>query len=300
MFNPGSDNIYNMTQAETTKPKTNLSIARKITLFTMIGAYSISALAGIIAILAGNMDWRIIGTTALIGTLSLIVLASLTVIHIPGWKLLGYGAISFGAISTFLTLGLIWGLIKYEATGVYPSIRPYTFFDFTVDTLMCTWLYSGTLMFASLIVALAQSAGKTSQIIACITTGINILVAFLYTYIYFGFKNRDGFSSNSSTQYETLTKLTVVLAILGSLGVLVTLTVALIEKANNKKTVTPTTDYGFQVKPVETGELKPETVQALTAYAQWRGMDVNAYVNKLLTDDYNTNNPANDNKYLDN
>lgn len=155
-------------------------------------------------------------------------------------------------------------------------------------------------MFASLIVALAQSAGKASQIISYITTGINILVAVLYTYLYFSLKNRDGFGSAGSAQYETMMKVTVVLAILGSLGVLVTLTVALIEKATNKKTVVQTSDYGFQVKPVETGELKPETVQALTSYAQWRGMNVNAYVNKLLTDDYNTNNPGNDNKYLDN
>lgn len=288
-----------MTQTETKTPKTNLSIARKITLFAMIGAYSISAIAGIIAILSGNMDWRIIGTTALVGTLSLIVLASLTVVNIPGWKILGFGAIGFGALSTILTLTLMWGLVKDDYSGGYSMHPSYSFYNFTLDTITCTWMYALTLMFASLIVALAKSAGKKSQIIAYITTGVNLLVAVLYTLLYFLTKSGANISQGSHT-YDTLGKLTIVLAILGSLGVLVTLTVALIEKATVKKPIMRPTEYGYQLQPVAPGELKPETLQALTSYAQWRGMDVNSYVNKLLSDDYKTTNSTVENKYLEN
>ncbi len=253
------------TTTTTTPPPRGLSITKRVVLFTMIAAYGVAALAGIVAIVSGDPDWRVIGTTSIVGSLSLVTLASLSVVALRLWNLLGIGAIAAAVVATVSTLALIWGWFQTDGLGNSPLQTA------SVHTSVLAWLYACTLMFASLIVAAAQRAGRMSLVIASATTAVNVLSAGLATYLYFYYTSYRGPDTPSASAVEALARFTGAIAILGSLGVIVSLTVSLIQRASGRRDLPPAP------MPV------PDTAQLIQLSAARRGLDPDGYVRWLLT-----------------
>ncbi|AAT89998.1 hypothetical protein Lxx23530 [Leifsonia xyli subsp. xyli str. CTCB07] len=202
---------------------------KRVALFTMIGTYSISAGGAILAIFAGA-DWWLIGTASILGTFSLVVLGSLTVASMRYGRFLGFAAIASALAATLTTLGLIWGIGQAPSPFGGESLTLRVFVNVTI----CTWVYASCLMFSCLAVAAAASAGRVSRALAMSATGLNVLVSVLFTISYFV---AVGGGYHSVTLLEGLWKSTLALSILGSLAVVVCLTVSLIQKTTKRLTV---------------------------------------------------------------
>lgn len=233
-------------------PQKRLSIVKRVALFAMIGTYALSAGGAIVAIFWGDADWRIIGTTSLLGTFSLVVLGSLTVASMRYGRFLGFAAITAALVATLSTLGLIW--------GVDPGSQ------FLTHTASCAWVYASCLMFSSLAVAASDRAGRAPRILAVTATALNVLAGTLFTIVYVLVLG-NGFSSDLP---DGLWKSTLAVFVVSALAVVVCLTVALIQTATKKFTTSGST-------------LSSEATTLLRAGAAQHGLTDDAYLRWLLT-----------------
>ena len=269
-------------------PVTTISRVRKTTLLTMIAVYSISALFGIIAVFLPDFDWRIIGTTALVGTGCLIVLCGLTVASIPRWKFLTYFVGALGVIAVISTLLVLWGVVRYPIMSDWSysplGIRPDILFELVLNAIFLSWFWTFAGLSSALLISASYTAGQATKMFSYITIALTTLVFGIASSFIFFPGNYDNYGL---IQFE------VVCIILTTLGFLVTITVALIQKAAKKINTVSTPPVVVNTPPVVTYysdsplvQASPEQIDAaferIKAAATESNMPVDTYVNLLL------------------
>lgn len=102
---------------------TTLVTLRKALLYTSIGALSISALLGIIMVLSGDVDWRIIATTFYAAIASIFATSSLTRFETSSapMRAMASAIMMFNVAWLILALIVVWDVlgISSSCTGVY-------------------------------------------------------------------------------------------------------------------------------------------------------------------------------------
>lgn len=268
--------------SEIATAKVPSSLFRKIILTTMITAYSISALMGIIAVLSTDIDWRVVGTTALVGTGALIVLCSLTVANLPKWRLLGWATAVIGISTMVMSLLFVWGALsyshvkgEYNDNGVAQYLTEKSY-ESLIKFESLLSVYSLILVFICLLIAATHPLNVTAKGFAYITSSLGGVVALLFTYlIVVGF--------DSSQTPVGLVKLTIILTILATLGVLITLTLSLIQRSSKPvASVSAGSSAATLANGNSVNKLTESSLISLNAFAEWKGMEVNEYLHEML------------------
>jgi hypothetical protein len=257
--------------------KDKMPVARKAILFTMIIAYSISALLGIIALLSGDVEWRVIATTAIVGTASLVVLCGQTVLHIEKWKYLGIATSLLGLVASGLCLLFVWDLVPYESQ----------LDDDLLKLLMLSSFYAGAGVFSTLLISASHGLTKFPVIASYVTIGLNVLASLLVTIIVAA---EDSFSSSM----EDLARVLAIVIILSSLSLLITLTVSLLQKISQKgkNEISLPTESTSQPH-----KITQQSIDSLISHAKWKELDVNVFIENLIVRDiqeYNQKNKQQD------
>lgn len=260
-----------------TSSKDKMPVARKTILLTMIVAYSISALLGIIAVLSGDVEWRVIGTTAIVGTASLVVLCGQTVLHIEKWKYLGIATSILGLIASALSLLFVWDLVSYESQLNGDLL----------NLLILSSFYAGAGVFSTLLISASHGLTKFPVIASYVTIGLNVLASLIVTILVAA---EDSFSESM----ESLARFLAIVIILSSLSLLITLTVSLIQKVNQKNKVEIPLP---QESTSQAHKISEDSIDSLVKHAKFRELDVNVFIENLIVRDiqeYNKNNKKQD------
>lgn len=271
-----------MSDTKILKPASTISQLRKVTLLSMIAIYSISALFGIIAVFMPEFEWRIIATTALIGTGCLIVLCGLTVTNIPKWKFLTYFVNILGILAVTLTLLFLWEIVKdpvYLADSSADYAAKVRWYDLTFNILILSWFWAFAGLSSALLVSASHNVGRITQIASNATITLITIVFTLSSSLFL-------FPSNNSDDYTSM-KILVVFIILATLGFLITITVSLIQKATKKSVEVnplPVVTYYDTATVLEpaSSEDSAAAFKRLTDAATESGMPVDAYIDLLL------------------
>lgn len=83
---------------------------RRIAVIVIVASFSITALVGIISLLVGSLgdvQWRILGTTSLVGTFSVLALCHLAVVA-GAYRWIAAAGLLVSALALLIGLGMIW------------------------------------------------------------------------------------------------------------------------------------------------------------------------------------------------
>ncbi|TFV98902.1 hypothetical protein [Orlajensenia leifsoniae] len=83
---------------------------RRIAVIVIVASFSITALVGIISLLVGSLgdvQWRILGTTSLVGTFSVLALCHLAIVA-GAYRWIAAAGLLVSALALLIGLGMIW------------------------------------------------------------------------------------------------------------------------------------------------------------------------------------------------
>ncbi|KQX06741.1 hypothetical protein ASC59_02590 [Leifsonia sp. Root1293] len=83
---------------------------RRIAVIIIVVSFSITALVGIVSLLVGNLgdlQWRILGTTSIVGTFSVLALCHLAVVA-GAYRWIAAAGLAVSGVALLIGLGMIW------------------------------------------------------------------------------------------------------------------------------------------------------------------------------------------------
>lgn len=237
-------------------------VARRIFLWTMIAAFSLSAAAGILVLLGGGIDetgGNVLATTVVVGLYSLAMLCCAAVFARPG-RWVGIVGVGVALLSLLWTVMMIWSTISWdwEPTRVLAS---------GVTLTVAT-------SFASLQLALTprrEAAIRWLLGIALALIALAVVLTLLTTW-------NDWWDSG---EFGRLYGIVLILTVLA--GVVVPLLAVLRRRADTTAATatTGTADAPAHTPGIDPG-IDPDTAAALQAEADRRGITVAQLVAPLL------------------
>lgn len=234
-------------------------VARRIFLWTMIAAFSLSAAAGILVLLGGRFDdtgGNVLATTVVVGLYSLAMLGCAAVFTRPG-RWVGVVGVGVALLSLLWTVMMIWSAISWDwdptrvlASGVTLTVAA---------------------SFASLQLALTPRREAAIRWLLGIALALLALASALTLLTIWN----DWWNSEEFSRFYGIVLILTVLA-----GVVVPLLAVLRRRTDTTTATTATT--GTADAPAHAPGIDPETAAALQAEADRRGITVAQLVAPLL------------------